>query len=221
MKKIIYLILGFFVIILVMQAVSSWQLKKWQEALPRDISGELKSISSEQLQELYSPSENNYQEFISPDGKLKIKYPTGWLALKDQRFLKETVLEEWERKYNLKCLFLAQGLKAEKFAQLIINEGNFDMQIEEIIKEMVETNRQEGWEMEVIESNITKKEGTFEAKYLMPSGYNIYSKEKILLGEKKEGKTKAYLIAFIVPEKDWEEFTEEADFIINSARLNP
>jgi len=135
--------------------------------------------------------------------------------------LAKTTPKEKIEKYGLETLFLAQKLRKEKIAQLIISELNLDKKksFENIIEEMKEANHQQGWEMEIIKPEIKDNENVFEAKYRKQDRYDTHSKEKILLLEPENEKRKVYLIAVITLDRDWQEFTEEADEIINSAQL--
>jgi len=167
------------------------------------------------------PTNISYKEFISPDGKLKMIYPSDWIEIKDEKILEEITPKEKVEKYGLETLFFAQKLRKEKIAQLIISELNLDKQknFENIIEEMKEANRQQGWEMEVIKSEIKDNENIFEAKYRKQDRSDVHSKEKILLLEPETEKRKVYLITVITLDKNWGEFAEEAEEIVNSAKL--
>lgn len=205
MKKI-YIFLGFLVLLFTVALTRSWQTNKW-ETLFKNPLPKLESIKQEA---------GNYQEFITQDGKFKIKYPADWFLIKDAEILEATAPEKWQAKHDFRILLLAQRFQTEKFAQLIISEGSFDIKIEEIIEEMKKINQEQGWRVEIVKSDIEEKEGVFEARYLIPNNPALYSKEKILSGEKAEDKTKIYLIAFVALEKDWQEYSEQADFLLNS-----
>lgn len=168
-------------------------------------------------EEILNIGQGNYKEFTDPDGKLKMKYPSDWLEIKDEKFLEGTIPKEWAEKYNLQTLFFAQGIKTNMTGQIIVNEGNFDIPVEEIIEEMKKSSRAKEWNMEVVSSDIGK--GIFEAKYQKPAHYDLHSKEKILFGGQKENVKKVYLIAYIVFDKDWDKFQEEADEIMDSIQL--
>jgi len=216
MNKVIYVSFGFLALITLIAIVGTWQMTKWQKTLSQSSLSSLKSISSEQFQELYSFSDTTYQEFINSDGKLKMKYPSDWLVIEDENLFITMTPKEWEKKYNFKTIFLAQYFKIDKFAQLIIHEGVFDISIEEIVEKMKESNQKQGLQMEIVKSDIKDSQGVFEVKYLIASGSNLYSKETIVSSEEK-----TYLIAFITFEKDWQEFAEKAEFILGSVQINP
>ena len=226
-KKNILIITGLFGIIFLLSIVSTWHIRRLQESLSQAGFPKFEELQPEQLQEMLrsikgeKPTKVSYKEFISPDGKLKIKYSSDWIEIKDEKILAKTTPKEKIEKYGLETLFLAQKLRKEKIAQLIISELNLDKKksFENIIEEMKEANHQQGWEMEIIKSEIKDNENVFEAKYRKQDRYDTHSKEKILLLEPEDEKRKVYLIAVITLDRDWQEFTEEADEIINSAQL--
>lgn len=228
-KKNIVIIVGLLGVIFLLSMISTWHIRRLQESLSRIGFPKFEEMKPEQLQELFrnlkgeDPTEISYKDFISPDGRLKITYSADWLEVKDEKILGKTTQMERVEKYGLKTLFLAQKLRKEKIAQLIISELNFDKQkgFENIIEEMKEVNRQQGWEMEIIKSEIKEKENILEAKYRKPERYDVHSKEKILLLDPENEKRKVYLIAVITLDRDWQEFTEEAEGVINSAQLLP
>lgn len=200
-------------LILVLGVLAVWRmpdlssLESLQTALP-----ELQKISSLGNE---SVEENQYQEFISPDGKFKIEYPSHWLVLKEENLLQALAPPEWAEKYDLKTLFSAQNFWGGKFAQLIIYKGTFEISIEEIFEKMKENNEKRGWAVEVLKSDIKESEGIFEIKsQSTTTNTTIRSKEKILAVEKE-----AYLISLIALEKDWPDLVKKVDFIINSAQL--
>jgi len=168
-------------------------------------------------EEIFGDQNDNYEEFISPDGKLKMKYPSDWLEINDEEMLEEVIAQEWADKYNLKTLFLAQKLKLGESSQIVVNEGDFDIGFEEIIEEMKKSNLAKGWNMEIIDSNA--EEGIFEANYQKPDHYELHSREKVLFGEQKEGLMKTYLVAVIVFDKDWEASKSIVEEIIGSVQL--
>jgi len=226
-KKSIFIIIGLFGIIFLLSIITTWHMRKLQESLSRIGFPKFEEMKPEQLQEFLrnlkgeEPINISYKEFISPDGKLKMIYPSDWIEIKDEKILEEITPKEKVEKYGLETLFFAQKLRKEKIAQLIISELNLDKQknFENIIEEMKEANRQQGWEMEVIKSEIKDNENIFEAKYRKQDRSDVHSKEKILLLEPETEKRKVYLITVITLDKNWGEFAEEAEEIVNSAKL--
>jgi len=104
---------------------------------------------------------------------------------------------------------------------LIVSRGNFEEEInfQQIIDEMEESNQEQGWEMQIINLEANKNEVGFEAKYQKPDHYALHSQERIIFLESKEGKKRGYLVAIIAFEKDWQNFEKEAKQIIDSVEI--
>lgn len=218
MRKSIKIILIFLGIVFLIGILTSYfgrkYLGKLEEIIPPEKLSQLQGISPEQL--LKSKEKEEYNEFISPDGKLKMKYLSDWIEIKNE-VLEKTIPEEYRERYELKPLFSAQKFKTGgECAQLLISQGSFTAGIsfEEIIEEMKESNRQQGWNMELLKSEFKEKEVIFEAKYQKEGRYDVRSKEKIVFGEEKD-----YLISFITFDKDWGRFIDEANSILNSVQI--
>ncbi|KPJ57552.1 hypothetical protein AMJ49_00305 [Parcubacteria bacterium DG_74_2] len=161
-----------------------------------------------------------YKEFVSPDGKLKIKYPSNWFRLEVESFQK-TVPEEWVKNYQMKILFLTQKLETERSAQLIISQMIVDaqMEIEKLVEEIKKVIEKQGWEMEIMEFKTGEKECLFEAKYKKQNSPTLHSKEKILLLNPGDNQRKIFLVEFIASEKDWEYLENEGKEILNTIQL--
>lgn len=210
-KRPLYIFFGFASLIVAIWLLSNWQGSNWQKNF-------IKTTGFQPPEEIsYTPTQKGDKEFVSPDGKLKLKYPADWLVFEGNEFLETTVPQDWKEKYDLKTLFLSQKFRADGFAQIIVYQGSFDFPIEEIIEKMHATNREQGWRVEIIDSDIKEKTGVFETRSAVPQSYALYSKEKII----KEGENNAYLISFIALDKDWQKFAGEADAILESAEASP
>ncbi len=223
-RKNIFIILGLLMFAAFLGMMANWHFQELIKNLNRS-SSELKEFTAppferikEELKSI-SPlssgdsSENNYQEFVSADKKLRMEYPANWIAMEEKP--QDLVPKDWQETYNLKTIFLAQHFGENGLAQIIVYQGNFPCSIEEIIEKIRDANRQQGQEIEVVNSKIEEKEGTFEAIYIISEDYSLHSKEKIL----KESGENTYLVVFAAFDKNWGDFVEEADFVINSARI--
>lgn len=162
--------------------------------------------------ELSLPKNEGNKEFISPDGKLKISYPSDWLEM-DMRTLESYVQREIEEK----PLFLAQKLVIEKstLAILTINKlkSGENSNAEQIIEKMKEDTQNKGNKMEVLKLETDGKETIFEAEYSKENAPVLRSKEKMISNEE------IYLVSFFAFKENSVEFENEAEEIINSAQL--
>jgi len=221
MRKIIFILLALGATIYLI----SWGLgysaqQQWakiEQQIPQDILSQLKPSLPEKTKA--QSSEPDYKEFISPDQKLRMRYSTDWIKMPSQD-LKLAFPQKQKEAYNPEIIFAAQRISTKGFTQLAIYRLYFvDQNIEEIIEEMKQANLQQGWTMKILDAAIQEKEAVFEAIYQNSNGNSFRSKEKILLLQEKDQKTKFYLIAFIAFEKEWAAFEKEAGDIIGSAQL--
>ena len=219
MKKVL-IVLGLLAIIFILAIASRQQ---WQK-IPKSLSQNSSLLSPLQFDELKKELDainpqgetngGSYSEFSDPENKFKIQYPSDWLAIKDETILGGLISEGAKEKFNLRALFLAQGLQKDNFGQIIFARGIFNMTPEKIIEVMQKDNQEQGWQMEIIKSDAQENEGTFEIKYQTPTGQLLHSKERVWT----KGQD-AYLLSFVVFEKDWEEFGEKADFAISASQV--
>ena len=107
-KKIVLIILVSLVGLFLMSLLVNRQAKKWQEFSP-SISVPDLELPKTQSQEIV------LKEFISPDGKLKLKYPSDWTEVNTTTF-EGTLSEEAKKVFN--PLFLAQKMKIENLQQI-------------------------------------------------------------------------------------------------------
>ncbi len=200
------------IFILVLSFVTYWQFKSFRE-----------TSSGIQLPEFEMPefkppslSENaESKEFISPDEKLKLNYPSGWIEFPKESLEK---LNQEIVKTGSEILFFAQklSLKEAAFASLVVQELNSEngSGLEEIIEKIKREAEEKNMEMEIIKLEIEGKEANLEIKYQQENGNIFHSKEKIIPTEDK-----IYLIDFVVPDKNWSQFEKEAEEIFNSVQI--
>lgn len=154
-------------------------------------------------------------EFISPDKKLKLKYPSHWTKMTPDALAKFNQVVVGQR---VKNLLFVQTFKMEKSAlafltvqELTLGEENSLEKIIEIIEGGMEG--QEG-KVEITNLEIEDGEAYFEGEYKGSQSPPMYSKEKIILGDNK-----SYLISLFNLENDWSEFEKEVNEILNSVEL--
>ncbi|MBI2450328.1 MAG: DUF3805 domain-containing protein [Candidatus Nealsonbacteria bacterium] len=212
MKKIIFITLGFLILIIALGAAAIWLTPDLSnpETL-ENIALRLQKISS--LGD-GSTTTDQFKKFISPDADFEMEYPADWQTIDNENFLQAMVPQDWAEKYNLRALFLAQNFLQGKSNQLIVYAGIFKIPIKEIFEKMQETNRSNGWTVETLKLETNGSEGTFEGEYVNPAGAHLRSKEKILSrGEK------TYWVAFFASEESWLEFINTVDKILKSATI--
>jgi hypothetical protein len=198
--------------ILVLSLITYQQFKSF-----REISSEIELPEFKMPEFKLPPSQEStkYEEFTSPDGKLKIKYPSDWLKLPQESLEK---INEEIVKEDSKILFFAQKFNLEKaaFISLAIQELGLkeNENLETVINGMKEEAKKEEKGGGIIKLEIKNEEAYFETKYEKEESTIFVSKEKVVLGENK-----VYIITFIAPEKDWLTFEKEVEGIFSSAQV--
>lgn len=206
-------ILILLVLILGLSYVSYGQFKRFSRSL-----GEVKlpeiEIPETKLEEFFSPKDEGKQEWVSPDGKLKLTYSANWteadetfLAYLDQTGI---VLEETE------LLFFAHRLDPEKqaLALLIVSKTKEQRSIEEIIKEIKQNIEEQNGKIEIEISEQDNQIIWLEMVLEYPNQPNSYSKGKAIVNE-----SGTYLVIFSSYQTDWPKFEQEAEEILESAQL--
>ncbi|MFQ6049466.1 MAG: hypothetical protein ACE5J0_00255 [Candidatus Paceibacterales bacterium] len=211
MKDYKFFILTILAIILLSFA-THWQFKNFHKSLS-GIEFPKFEMPKLELPPLQESEGAGYKEFVSPDGKLKLKYSSDWMEMKGLEKLNQETIKE-----RAKILLFAQKFRLEKaaFASLVIQELSLEKEkkLEKVIEEMKKETEEKGIEMEVLKLETKDKEANLEAKYKKERGSVLHSKEKIILSENK-----AYLITFVALDRDWSEFEKEIGEILSSAQI--
>jgi len=164
--------------------------------------------------EITSPfKKEGIKEFVSEDGKLKVKYAADWIELS------QTILEVLNKemvKEGAEVLFYAQKMELEKsaFAFLVIQKVDFetDRNLEEFIEEIKKENEEREIKMEMIDLTIEDEEAIMETLISKKeSGLIFHSKEKIILSENR-----GWIITVFTLKDSWAEFEKEAEEILRS-----
>lgn len=209
-RKFLPIILG---MILFLSIMTYRRLKEWKMILPEIKPPKLEMPKIELPQE-----QQGLKEWVSPDGRLTIKYPADWFEMPED-FL-EGLTQEKTIEGKSKFLLLAQKSNIEmgnvNNAFLLVQELNFEGErsFEKILDEMKQDSEKKQVKMEVLGTEIKEKEATIETKYKDKNGSYLHCKEKIILD-----KEKTYLISLFTFEKDWKNIQEKGNEIINSSKL--
>lgn len=193
--------------------MSYGQFKRFSQSL-----GEVKlpeiEIPETRLEDFFLPADEGEQEWVSPDGKLKLTYPATWTEA-DETFLgyldqAGIVLEETE------LLFFAHQLDSEKqaLALLIVSKTKGQRSLEEIIKEIKQNIEEQNGKIEIEISEQDNETVWLEMALEYPNQPNSYSKGKAIVNE-----SGTYLVIFSSYQTDWPKFEQEAKEILESAHL--
>ena len=208
-------ILILILIILILSLITYWRFAKFRMTLPKT---EIPKVEIPKMefdwQNTLFPENEEKEEWVSPDNKLKLSRSASWQKM-DQTILKHAgesgiILTESE------ALLFAYRLKPQEqsFALLIVSRVDAGKSLEEIIKEMEQNIKEGGGEIEM--TLLEEREGTARLKIVSKytDQMNFHSEGKIIFGQEK-----TYLIFITSPQKDWPQFEEESEEIINSAYL--
>jgi len=210
-KNLIITILFIFILIL----VNYRYLQNFRKILSSGV--ELPKFDlSKNFDLLLSQKGEGYKDFVSPDGKLALKYPLDWALLPNEgleKFNQEMIKE------GAKILFFAQKfrLKETVFYSIIIQELSLKEgeDINKIFDEIKKEAEEKGGKIEIIESEIEDKQAYLKAEYVR-NGSSVFNlKEKIIIENNK-----IYLIILFTSDKNWEEFENEVNPIIDSIQIN-
>ncbi len=153
--------------------------------------------------------EKELKEFISPDGKLSLKYSANWVG--SDQILAKNIKQGVITVEEAELLFLASRFDFEKQAGAFLAIEKIDAKktLEEIIEEIKQ-------EATFVDSKKENGTAVLEAKYKDEDAPEFYLKGKIILGENE-----IYLITVSTPEKDWPIFKEEAEKVFESIQYTP
>lgn len=187
-----------------------WQFKNFQKALEKV---EIPKFEMPKIEFFPVKSNKVQREFISPDGKLKLRYSSDWIEMPKEaleKFNQAIIKEEAE------VLLLAQKIEIEKgaSASLVVQEFFPKEGLEEVIEEIKKDFKARGAEIEILKSEIKNGEAFLEGKSVQKEIPAFYFRERVILYQNK-----GYLIVFLTLEKDWPEFANEANEILNSVLL--
>lgn len=191
---------------------TSWYFKNLLKPLS---TADLPKFEIPEFNPFSSQETKDYTEFISPDGKLKLKYPSQWMKMAPDTLekLNQALIDK-----EAKNLLFVQGIKIEKgdFIFLMVQELDSEEKkgLEEIIETIKEKVKEQGGKAEI--SNLKIKDDTayFEGEFEGENPPPVYLKEKIILTDNK-----VYLVILFNLKNDWSEFEKEVSEILNSVEL--
>ncbi|MHA1795611.1 MAG: hypothetical protein ACTSUK_05830 [Promethearchaeota archaeon] len=213
------ILIGLFVVILILELSTFFQLKNLSTTIKQN------PISVENLPipkpKISIENQIKYTQYISPDGKLKIKYPQDWATFNQQQIKRLLPIpNEYQKKYQLKHIFMAGGLAFDDVAELLITEGSFDPEInfDNLIDLMKKINQDLGTEINISNKSCEDNVCTFDTEISRTGRSTIYSKEKILFLKNKE-KQKVFFICVSFSEPNSKTSLNIANTILNSVNL--
>jgi len=207
------LVLAVFFLLLIFTAY--WQFRTFKTSFG-NISApkmEIPSVDSLLPQDQTTTTRN---EFISPDGKLKVRYPADWQPTENNIFSQIT---SQTLKKESTILFYGQKSKLQQLsvAFLFIQQLSFNEEktADQILESLKEDATKTTYRLEIIKLEPTGENAVFAANYKKEGGTEFfYMKAKIIPSAKNP-----FLVSILTPGKDWPSFETEANEILNSAKL--
>lgn len=202
---------------LALSSISYWRLREFNQSLSEinlpEIPSSENNLPGIDLEDFLPPEKEGYQEWISPDGKLKLRYPAGWTVI-DKNLLESFDLTDISLAESEILFFAHQiNIKEQASTALTISEFDAEKSLEEIIDKIEKEAEEQNKKVEI--TSIEGKEGVWlEITSGDSSQSNFYSKGKVIFAEDK-----TYLILLTAPQENWPQLEKIADEIFNSVEL--
>ena len=206
------LLIGTLVLILGLIFASWWNYKEFKKLASKRniIKFDIPNLGLKTETQKPKPS----QDFLVPDGDLKVTYPGSWQKIESSNLSLEGLSSE-----KVKTLFY--GMKADatkmKAAWLIIQKLNFgeEKDVEKIIEEIKNDAKKRDTKVEIQNLKIKGNSAEFEMQQTQ-SGYSIKGEEKIIFTQKN-----TYSVMIFSLTSQWDSFQKEAGEILNSVQITP
>lgn len=158
------------------------------------------------------PPQMEEKEFVSPDGKIKLKYGSDWRAMGEDGGLLDLSRQQLE---GAKILFFAQKI-SDSFSFLSVQEMETapEQKLEKIIDKIKGGATTSEMEIANLNVNETETEVVFEINYKKEGATIFHSKDKIVKTENK-----AYIASVLAFSEDWSSVEPEANKIIESVQI--
>jgi len=170
----------------------------------------LKTEAPQTSEDSLFPEKEGEKEWLSPDGKLKLRYSQSWIEY--DKILLEELKQNATSSLESEILLYAIRIKEEgkAFCFLTVEKINSKKNLEEIIG-MLKKNSKE--EFEIVDSQNEENSANLEFNTRIEEKTDFHSKMKMFFTEDK-----TYLITVSAPENDFEKFAEESS-ILSSAEF--
>ena len=176
---------------------SEYSLPSMEDIIRGDYLDEYRDLSNEKLK---SAEEIEYEEFVGPNGKIKVEYPSHWKSSEDMNGLDQENIE------ILFTSFLVGPFEA-KAGMTVLREDNIK---EDDLLEKTENIFMEDATREILEEEETKHGKMFKTKYKSPMG-EVRAKEQIIHIDNER-----YMVSVFIISSLWEDFSEQVDHIMDS-----
>jgi len=209
-------ILILFIMIVGLSLISYLRLEELRQTLPEVKLPKIEMPKPEEIklegEDYLLPAKEEKQEWISADGKLKLTYSGNWLVM-DEAF-SESLDQPKVILVETKILFFAYQFKIKEQALAFLMVGEIDPKksLEEIIKEAEQNAEEQGGEIEITILDTKNRVVQLEIISTAPGQPSFYSRGKLIFSDEK-----TYLVILTTSQKDWSQFKEEAEKILESS----
>jgi len=205
--------------VLALSLISYWRFKEFDQSLSKielpEIPSSENTLPGTNLEDFLPPEKEGYQEWISPDGKLKLQYPASWTRL-DEALLEYSDQEETPLTESKILLFAHQiDIKEQTLAVLTVSEAEVEKSLEEIVEKIERDAKEQGSKTEIMDVKTEGEIAWIETLSESPNQPNSYSKVKLIFTENK-----TYLVVFTAPQIYWPQLEKEANEIFSSVYLS-
>lgn len=204
-KKFLIII---FIFIASLSWITYWRLVRFRENL-REISPPKFEIP--QLKPFPEEKKEKEKEYLTPDKKLKIKYPGNWMEGGEE--LIRVLVPQREGLPEVKLLFVAYKVSLQNPipSYLVIQEISLT-QPQKIIEEIKKVS---DLQIEIFEIEKKENEILFEVIYKKKEApFSLRSREKIISFPEK-----SYLIGVFTVLENWGNLSTDLEFIFNSIEI--
>lgn len=165
-------------------------------------------------EEGFSPKKGGEEEWVSPDGKLRLTYPDNWIPI--EKTLLESGAATGVMLAQEEVLLFIYNFKiaGHSFPSLTVSQISAGKTMEDITEGIRQNLKRNDGELEVVLLESGDNVTNLEIILKYPGEINFYSKGKIIFTERK-----IYLIFFTVSQSVWPQFEEEAGTILGSVEL--
>ena len=165
------------------------------------------------FEEYFQASEEE-KKWLSPDGRLKLVYPAGWITM-------DTIISQYSDEAGImleeaETLLFAFKLETEEqsLALLTVGEISSEKTLEDIKQGIGQNAKEHKGEAEITALATEDKTTRLEAIFKYPDKATFLSKGMVIFAEEK-----TYLIFLTASQKDWLQLKEEAESIFESVAL--
>ena len=195
-------------LILFFSFLTYWRFREFQKSLSKI---EFPKFEMPKTDLFPQPAKIEEKEFVSPDGKLKLKYGSDWREMGGDSGLLDFSKQRTE---GTKTLFFGQKISEANIGFLSVQE--MEIAAKQKLEKIVEKIKGDATtsEIEIVNLDIKDNSAIFEVDYKKEGASMFHSKEKLVRNENK-----VYIISVLAFSQGWSDIEPEAEQILNSTQI--